>query len=1657
MLASGKFVNRNKMLSAKEIKAFLEIGQTMGLTGEELRKYVESEKAAALEIEKAKLAAATEAEKAKLAAEERAAAAAQQLELEKAKLTAEAEKAKLAAESEQRAAAHARELELEKLKIAAQEREYAREQKELDARREQEKAELDARLEREKLEHAERMRRMELEASAGDNDSRGSRSSNDVTRTRSDAIKSLKLPLFDEGKDDLDAYLNRFETSCEAYAIDPGNWALQLARLLQGKALDVYQRMSSGDKGSYEALKEQLLERFKLDESGYRKKFRESRMESGETPIQFIDRLCRYLTKWREMAELEASYEGLESLIVRDQYFHTCSKELQTFLKEQGNLSLREMAIKSKNFIAAHGQSSATWNSRKDREPQTKREDKSSVSSDNKQTPCEICKRTNHKTADHRDRNNSTSMSSLNKSSNLKCFLCGSFGHKKSECDQAKKGNVQRAAAMQVIPDNHNTSEITKGQEPNHKCGEKNDRGEVKLACGCSLPVVAGAWSDSGKLKLEKLKSLNPCSTGKINGITATVLRDTGCTCCVVKSSLVNQSQMTGQTELCVLIDGAAKRFATAMVDLDTPYFTGTTKALCMENPIQEIIIGNIPGALDPQEISKQTGKVEHQTNEQKNTNDNSQIVDKHNEQNKINKGESIVIGGAKATNNESTVETVSPSDSLDPTETDETVGAEQAAAVQTRSMVVNENKPKKPLKVPTISGLDISVDKMKEMQVNDESLKKSWAWSKQTLNKDTKFGFVEKNGLLYRAQRDTRDGGHKFQLVVPKELREKVMSLAHETLLSGHRNTNKTIARITSEFYFPHLYELVRNFCASCDVCQRTVSKGSVGKAPLGKLPLIGVPFSSVCVDIIGPLSPPSDGYRYILTIIDQCTRFPEAIPMKDIETHTVAECLLSVFARVGCPNVVHSDNGSQFTSGMMDEAYRLMSVDRRTTSSPYHPQGNGLVENFNRTIKNMLRRVTAERPKDWSRYLVPLMFAVRDTPQDSTGFSPFELLYGRTVRTPMTLLRELWSGEVEEAETKTTYEYVLDLRERIESTCALAMEELSKVQARNQKYYNRKARNRQLHVGESVLLLLPTQRNKLLLSWQGPYKVVSKVGDVDYRIEMPNGRAKTFHVNMLKKYNFRSALGTHNPGLIVNNSDISPVASDSQSTTLVAAAVACVLEDGEGDDLTVKDSDLLPLYNVQQKETIDDVKINPELSEAQKREVRALLEEYQEIFSDIPKVTHLAEHKVVLTQNEPVRCKGYPIPYQLEQVINKELDDMLAMGIIERSDAAYASPIVMVKKSDNTYRMCVNFKELNKITVFDPEPMMSADDIFPKLSGSKFYSTFDFCKGYWAIPMEEGSKDCTSFITPRGLMRFRTMPFGMVNAGSTYNRMVRKLLDGTKNLESYVDDIIGYTGDWTSHMTVLRDFCERVRKANLSLKPSKCKIGFDTVDFLGHTLKTDFIGPQSETVGRILNVPRPQTKRQCRSLLGLVNFYRRYIPNCATLIAPLTEITKKKSPHVVKWEEQHERSFTKLKEVLSSEPILKLPDIQKEFILQTDASNVGIGACLFQQHDGIKHPVMYASKKLLDRERNYSVGEREALAIVWAVSKFYRFLYGTHFILESDHRPLQYLNTSDSQNPRVMRWSLALQPFRYTVKYIRGDDNFCADYLSRCHADCD
>jgi transposase InsO family protein len=214
-----------------------------------------------------------------------------------------------------------------------------------------------------------------------------------------------------------------------------------------------------------------------------------------------------------------------------------------------------------------------------------------------------------------------------------------------------------------------------------------------------------------------------------------------------------------------------------------------------------------------------------------------------------------------------------------------------------------------------------------------------------------------------------------------------------------------------------------VTRFCRSCDICQRTIAKGKIPKAPLGKMPLIDTPFQRVAVDLIGPIAPVTDrGHRYVLTLVDYATRYPEATALKTIDAETVAEALVTMFTRIGVPEEVLSDQGTQFMSHVMKEVSRLLSVTQLVTT-PYHPMCNGLVEHFNGTLKLMLKRMCAEKPKDWDRYLPALLVAYREAPQKSLGFAPFELIYGRNVRGPMAILKELWTREETAPDVKLTY----------------------------------------------------------------------------------------------------------------------------------------------------------------------------------------------------------------------------------------------------------------------------------------------------------------------------------------------------------------------------------------------------------------------------------------------------------------------------------------------------------------------------------------------------------------------------------------------------------------------------------------------------------
>ena len=298
--------------------------------------------------------------------------------------------------------------------------------------------------------------------------------------------------------------------------------------------------------------------------------------------------------------------------------------------------------------------------------------------------------------------------------------------------------------------------------------------------------------------------------------------------------------------------------------------------------------------------------------------------------------------------------------------------------------------------------------------------------------------------------------------------------------------------------------------------------------------------------------------------------------------------------------------------------------------------------------------------------------------------------------------------------------------------------------------------------------------------------------------------------------------------------------------------------------------------------------------------------------------------------------------------------------------------------------------------------------------------------------------------------------MPFGLVNSGATFCRLMRIILSNLPNVDSFVDDMLIFTETWKYHMTSLRQVLDRLRSAKLTAKPSKCMVGYDSIECLGYNIVGQTVRPQEDKIQAIRDAPRPSTKRQIKSFLGLAGFYRRFIPNFSSIASPLTDLTKKNRPNSLKyWQDHIERAFQTLKNRLTSSSILRLPVFQegKPFVLRTDASDIGPGAVLLQDFEGEgRLPIVYASKKLLPQERNYSVIETECLGIIiGGVEKFRKYLYGAEFLLETDHKPLSYMQTAKVLNPRIMRWAIKLQPYRFRIVAIRGRDNLGADYLSR------
>lgn len=395
-----------------------------------------------------------------------------------------------------------------------------------------------------------------------------------------------------------------------------------------------------------------------------------------------------------------------------------------------------------------------------------------------------------------------------------------------------------------------------------------------------------------------------------------------------------------------------------------------------------------------------------------------------------------------------------------------------------------------------------------------------------------------------------------------------------------------------------------------------------------------------------------------------------------------------------------------------------------------------------------------------------------------------------------------------------------------------------------------------------------------------------------------------------------------------------------------------------------------------------------------------------------------------------------------------------MLEMGIIEPSSSEWSSPVVLVPKKDGSLRFCMDFRKVNAISSFDPYPMPRIDDLIDRLGSAKYLTTLDLSKGYWQVPMSNDCKHLTAFKTPFGFYQFCYMPFGLQGAPATFQRLMDQVLKGAETYSAaYLDDVVIHSRSFDEHLVHVKEVLRRLKEAGLTVNSQKCAVAQKEVQYLGHVIGGGLVKPQVGKVSAILETPVPTTKRQVRSFLGVVGWYRRFVPHFSTRAAPLIELTRKSAPNRVVWTEQCSRAFEDLRTCLTTDPILQSPDFSQPFLVQTDASGTGLGAVLLQGPPGEQRPVVYLSRKLFPRESRYSTVEKEGLAIKWALDSLKYYLMDKDFVLETDHRALQWLDKMKDTNSRVTRWYLSLQPFRFTIKYRPGPENVVGDYLSRVH----
>ena len=1276
------------------------------------------------------------------------------------------------------------------------------------------------------FEHEERMQELEIK----------SKIEKDTKKVKQDFdfSKNVKLvPRFCEKE--VETYFLSFEKIAKRLEWPEKFWTVLLQRIFTGKAQEVFAVLSEEQSSDYATVKAAILNAYALVPEAYRQKFRKLKRQPGHTFVEFAREKELVLDRWYRSLKIEKNYENLRQLLLLEEFKNSIHPDVKSHLDEHKVKTVKESAVMADDYELTHRFGSKDSKFYQGRSWHTRRsyDQKGSYNRDKKsQGFIEFDKKPEEFSVD----GNRTKFS---KSTHLSCDYCHKKGHVRSSCWKLKQ-DEKSGKPVAFVNTGVDSLSGDSSRETIDRTRGLTHKDNARLDETYQVPECYRSFLSKGQVSPISLDDESK---------PVVILRDTGAAQSLMLASLLTMPLSSSVNALIQGIEGNYVPVPLHRVNLKSELVNGpVTVGVVSSLPIEGVtfLLGNdlagdkvcaSPHVSNEPVLGEETENLQM---EYPGIFPSCVVTRSQSQQVKRDQCESQELG---ETSNVWLADTFFGDLDED---------AEKESAMFTRDSLVREQQADSVIK-------DLSQKALSETEAGK-----------------VPECYYAKSGILMRKWRPPESPANEewrviHQVIVPPCYRNDILMMAHDIPLAGHLGIRKTQSRILQHFYWPKLHKDVVDFCKTCHTCQIIgKSQPAVKPAPLIPIPAFDEPFTRVLVDCVGPLPTTKSGYRFLLTIMDLSTRFPEAIPLKKITAQTVVEALVQFFTRYGLPKEIQSDQGSNFMSGIFKQVMKELGI-KQLTSSAYHPQSQGALERYHQTLKTMLRAYCLKYPEDWDKGISFVVFATRDAPNESTGFTPFELVYGHEVRGPLKLVKEKFLAEKSET---NLLDYVCTFRERLSKACEVARTHLQASQQVMKSHFDKKAKTRNFKSGDQVLVLLPIPGEPLKAKFSGPYRVIKMLSNVNVIISTPDRRKgqRLCHINMLKPYYSREPVAVVS---LMGNSD------DHSSDKLESGNE--LQRSDEMEPLSVKLTNSEILENLDSKLKY--------LSKGKQNDITQLVEEFKHLFTNELGCTPDAIHDVDVNDAKPIKQHPYRLnPKKLEKV-REEIQYMLEHDIIEPSQSNWSSPIVMVPKSDGTQRFCIDYRKVNAVSKSDSYPIPRIEDCIDRVGRATYVSKIDLLKGYWQVPLSDRAKEISAFVTPDGLFQSKVMPFGMKNAPATFQRLMNHVTAGLNNCSVYIDDVLVYSDTWNDHIKHLRNLFVKISDANLVINLKKSVFAKAQVTYLGHVVGQGQVLPREAKVKAILDLPVPTNKRELRRTLGMTGFYRKFVYNFSDFVAPLLQ----------------------------------------------------------------------------------------------------------------------------------------------------------------------